>query len=311
MGNNNLNDVYLAKWLSGELTPDQLEEFKQHPHYNQYVKINDAALNMSLTDYDVDHAYLNLKTKINNGKHTSNTKVISLYKWVGAVAACMLICVGVYVFSFSSNIYESNLAEKRNVVLPDGSTVMLNSKAVAEVNTFNWKTSRLVELEGEAFFKVKKGNKFSVETAVGTVQVLGTQFTVNTINNNLLVVKCFEGKVQVKTPIKEVILTKGMAFQVFENTITEWNFEQSQPSWIATDNESRFNSMPIGHVLTSLKRQFDIKISNAENINKNLIFSGSFSNKNMEKALYTVFSTLGVKYEFVSDKEIRILHPIE
>jgi len=55
---------------------------------------------------------------------------------------------------------------------------------------------RIIHLEGEATFKVLKGNSFTVLTPFGKVEVLGTVFTVKAANG-LLNVQCSEGKVRV------------------------------------------------------------------------------------------------------------------
>ncbi|WP_157366588.1 FecR family protein [Aquimarina agarilytica] len=308
MKDNKLDETFLAKWLSGELTPDQLADFELHPHYEEYVRINKVTSNMSFSDYDEIEAFSKLKNRINTPK---KTKVISLYKWVGAVAACLILAIGLYTFNFSDTVYESGIAEHKNITLPDGSTVILNGMASAKVDKGQWDNSnRQVQLDGEAYFKVKKGEKFSVKTTIGTVQVLGTQFTVNTINDDLLIVKCFEGRVSVTTNEGEVILTKGNAYQLYKDKGKQWNFEALAPSWTTT-NETLFNGVPVSHVITSLQRQYGVKVLNMESISSDVVFTGSFSNKDLNKALYMVFGTLGVKYEFVSDKEIRILRQVK
>ncbi len=308
MEKNNFEETFLAKWVSGELSQSELADFEKHPHYEQYVKINTATQNMSLSDYDIDAAFSNLNEKVN--KPVKKSKVITLYKWIGVAAACLIFGAGVYLYTFSNTVYTSNIAEHKNVVLPDGSTVLLNGKATAEVNKFNWNKNREVNLIGEGYFKVKKGSKFKVKTTLGVIQVVGTEFTVNTLNKELLIVKCFEGVVKVDTGKDVATLTQGKAYQVHKNNIKQWNFERNAPSWI-TSNKTQFNSVPVGLVVKALQRQFDVQIADYQNIDENLNFTGSFSNNNINNALYTVFSTLGLKYEFVSDKEIRILDSTE
>ena len=300
------DETFLAKWAAGEITPEQLAEFKKHPDYNRFVKINEAADSLSLERFDESTAFFNLKEKL-EAKPRKKGKVISMYKWIGAVAASAVLAFGIYTTNFSSTIYTSDIAEHKNIALPDGSSMLLNASATAEINKNTWKRDREVQLSGEAYFNVTKGRKFSVKTSLGTIQVLGTQFTVNTLQNNLLVVKCFEGKVKVTTPSTEVILTKGMAFQVYEKEKLQWKFSASAPGWTTSINETTFKSIPVSHVITSLKRQYNVEVTNAEKLNKELLFTGSFSNTNLKEALQTVLGTLGVNYELVSENEIRIL----
>jgi ferric-dicitrate binding protein FerR (iron transport regulator) len=70
---------------------------------------------------------------------------------------------------------------KSSVILPDGSTVILNSGSKLKYSTnFDAQNSRDVSLEGEAFFNVKKNKHrpFYVSVAGIKVKVLGTSFNI-------------------------------------------------------------------------------------------------------------------------------------
>ena len=64
------------------------------------------------------------------------------------------------------------------------SEVMLNAMSSVSFNKHKWDDIREITLEGEAYFKVKPipatNAKFWVQTADLKVEVLGTQFHVNT-----------------------------------------------------------------------------------------------------------------------------------
>ena len=70
------------------------------------------------------------------------------------------------------------------IKLPDGSLVQLNANSTLSFDT-QWDASadRCVWLNGEAFFEVEKKpetkQKFKVITADLTVEVLGTEFNIN------------------------------------------------------------------------------------------------------------------------------------
>jgi ferric-dicitrate binding protein FerR (iron transport regulator) len=48
--------------------------------------------------------------------------------------------------------------------LPDQSQVLLNAGSQASFKSWDWSSNRAVSLQGEAYFKVAKGQKFTVET---------------------------------------------------------------------------------------------------------------------------------------------------
>lgn len=68
------------------------------------------------------------------------------------------------------------------VTLPDGSEVWLNANSTLRYPSRFTATQRVVQLEGEAYFNVKKQvqlQPFRVTTAAQTIEVLGTEFNVN------------------------------------------------------------------------------------------------------------------------------------
>ena len=93
--------------------------------------------------------------------------------------------------------------EKKQLLLPDGTQLQLNSCSyVRYPNRFNGDL-RKVELEGEGYFKVARNEKqpFVVGTSRLDVCVLGTQFNVKSYKEDELVsVSVESGKVQVNLP---------------------------------------------------------------------------------------------------------------
>ena len=123
-----------------------------------------------------------------------------------AVAASLLMLIASAVWYLSSwnfkydRLYATNYSEVASYVLPDGTEVSLNANSTLEL-LGDWKTDpqREVRLKGEAFFKVKKKEetqaKFIVRTEDPDIEVLGTQFNVNTREGRTLVM-LEEGKIK-------------------------------------------------------------------------------------------------------------------
>ena len=201
---------------------------------------------------------------------------------------------------FQETSYSTQLAQQDTIELPDGSIAQLNADSKIIHKKFNW--GRSLELEGEAFFKVKKGSTFSVTTKEGTVTVLGTEFTVNSRNQFYQVI-CYEGKVQVIAGKEKQILTPGKAFNIQQNKSNLLNISDQNPSWIA--QESSFTSIAILQVVEELERQYNISIVGKENL-KNAKFTGRFSHSNLKLALTTVFDTMEIPYTFDADQKVSI-----
>ncbi|OQP44446.1 hypothetical protein A4H97_08695 [Niastella yeongjuensis] len=111
---------------------------------------------------------------------------------------------------------ENNTNSMLAILLPDGSTVRLQSRSVLKYQSIYGETKRDVWLEGQAFFQVAKQKEkpFTVCTQSVNTTALGTSFTVQATGMNALV-KLHTGKVVVK-PVnnlpgfdKEIYLLPG------------------------------------------------------------------------------------------------------
>ena len=160
------------------------------------------------------------------------------------------------------------------------------------LNPIHWNTNRVLFLEGEGYFRVKKGSTFTVNTPSGSVTVLGTQFNVNSRNNYFEVI-CYEGKVSVKNKQTTHILKATDYLRNIEGVITASKVKTIQPNWIS--GESDFKSTPIKYVIEAMELHFNVQFD-TQNIDENIVFTGSFSNNDLDTALKTVFAPLKIKY---------------
>lgn len=87
--------------------------------------------------------------------------------------------------------------ETKTMVLPDGTEVMLNADSRLSYPVKFGRGKRIVQLIGEAFFKVKKDAKhpFMVRSGKVITTVLGTQFDVKNYGHGAPTVVLVEGKV--------------------------------------------------------------------------------------------------------------------
>ncbi|MFD0964641.1 FecR family protein [Pseudofulvibacter geojedonensis] len=294
------DDTFLARWASGELTTNELAEFKASSAYSEYKMILDGVAHLEAPSYNQEANFKATLAKIERQKEKQEVKVRRLIpNWAYAAAACLVLFLGA-MFMFQETSYSTDLAQQNTIELPDGSIAQLNADSKITHKKYNW--GRSLELEGEAFFKVKKGSTFSVTTKEGTVTVLGTEFTVNSRNKFYQVI-CYEGKVQVIAGNEKQVLTPGKAFNIQQNKTNLLNISEQNPSWIA--QESSFTSIAILQVVEELERQYGISIKGKENL-KNAKFTGRFSHSNLKLALTTVFDTMEIPYTFDADQKVSI-----
>ena len=131
-----------------------------------------------------------------------------MYKTYAAVAS-LAIAVSFYLFNATiSDRFISSIGEIKTITLADQSTVTLNSNTVLTFKTKRFFNSdRMITLEGEAFFNVKKdmNNPFKIRTHDAITTVLGTTFNLNSRHDKtILVVK--SGKVSFKSLTKSLKL---------------------------------------------------------------------------------------------------------
>ncbi len=204
-------------------------------------------------------------------------------------------------FNSSVTTIETEIAQNKTITLPDNSTVILNSKSILSFNSKKWNTSRKVTLDGEAFFKVAKGETFEVETSRGKVTVLGTAFNVKS-REDLFEISCYEGLVNVAHDQTSINLPALNIYKVYNGVIHSEEITYTEPSWL--NNKIVFESVKFIHVLNELERHYDIQII-SENINTDIIFTGSFALNDLDTALKSI--TLPLQLGFTKDENKVIL----
>ncbi|WP_204346521.1 FecR domain-containing protein [Psychroserpens algicola] len=288
----NENDTFLAQWLAGDLSDDQLKNMISESDFKAFLKIRKGIETYEVLEGDGSASFSQIQDKISLKK--SKVKSLNNRSWWIGVAASIVLLFGLFLIRSDQDVkIATNYGEQKTIELLDGSQVVLNSKSTLVYNANEWQNNRTLMLKGEAYFKVKKGSTFTVTTENGNVSVLGTQFNVNSVSD-LFEVACFEGKVSVQTQKEDYILTPSNAVRRINGYAVEtWKTTLDSPSWI--DGESSFTSVPLSYVISALESQYNIKID-SKNIDQTLVYTGSFTHKDLDIALQTVFKSLEIRY---------------
>ena len=281
----------IQKWLDGELSAEEQREFEQLDAFSDYQKIAKASTYFKAPNFDAETTFEKIKVETNKKQSTNWLNTI------GKIAAVLVVALLAYTMFFTNSNQEFNtaIASTENITLPDHSLIKLNAGSNLSFNEENWEENRLIDLDGEAFFKVAKGEKFTVETSLGSITVKGTQFNVKQ-RDNLLVVTCYEGLVEVKTPIETILLPAGKEFRQINNETLVEHISAKSPSWV--QGESSFTSTPLKEVLNELERQYDIQIQ-AKNLtfDAHRTFTGSFVHNNLDQALKAITIPFHLTYK--------------
>lgn len=300
------DNAFLARWIAGDLSPQELEKFQKSDDYPVLKRINDASQNLKAPTFN-DQALLSKLQELNNSQSTRpKGKVVKLIPNWAYAAAAVVIAFGVFYVMTMKSHFDTGFSEQLSVVLPDNSEVKLNANSHLDYKTIGWKSNRALQLNGEAFFDVEKGESFKVLTDVGMVEVLGTEFNVIS-RDSYFEVQCMEGKVRVTSAVlnKNVILLPGDAVRVVNNSLEEWDFALTESNW--TLGESTFKNTPINQVLMSLENQFDITLDKS-NIDSNKRFTGAFTHKDLKLALKTVSVPMGLSYSVNKETGVILLN---
>lgn len=235
-------------------------------------------------------------------KETAVIRSIGRRKWIGYAAAACIGLVAFFTFYNPTTTVDIGAGEHLAYTLPDNSTIDLNADSKITFKAGDFDGDRIVNLEGEAFFEVKKGQSFKVITPNGTIEVLGTSFNVNTRNGNL-VVDCSTGKVRVTAKGSEQILTKGLG--------TKLNKEQSALEDVYPTNITQQTGWRNGdfylvntafdQAIEEMERQFDVTIDCEASL-KQRIGDYTFKRDDLEKALEDVLYQLNAEYTISGNK---------
>ena len=300
------DDKLLHKWIEGTISPEELKIFQLRPDYASLSELYKHTEHLSAPEFDQEAMLRNvLASKTTPAIKPQPAKVIGLPNWAKlSIAASLLALVAFFFLQSSGQVtYRMAQAEVERGTLPDGSTFMLNAESELSYNEKKWDTERVLQLDGEAYFEVTKGTSFQVQTPNGAVQVLGTHFNVWS-RGQLLEVSCQEGKVAVISSSGEELtqLEAKDAVRVEGNQITgEW--QQAQASW--SEGIFQLRKVPLSRVLEELERQFAIQFKTVD-LPLSDIVSCNFRRDNLEAALKTTLTPLGIQYTIEDEKNVTL-----
>lgn len=199
MNNNALNRraeneaiAWLAKLESSKLTVEQEQAFmrwlEMSPrHQAAYIKVEE----------------LWQRGEVLNRLPENRMNFIWMTRWLTIPATCAILLVGIFLYShMSSTLSESYdiqtaRGEFKRISLLDGSDIALNTHSQLSVAVTNNRREVFLE-KGEAFFDVNRdpNRPFIINSHFGSVRVLGTQFSVRVLENDIEVT-VLGGKVEI------------------------------------------------------------------------------------------------------------------
>ncbi len=335
----NIDDL-IRKFKEGNIS------FEEFSLLSSYFKENEPKGEMLLffeqiwteaqrNDYGVaDNSKLEkIKRKIRNENNKPSQP--NLFLRIVRYAAILFIGFGISYFFFSQgkNVPQQYISSyqqisvpygsKSTVILPDGSTVILNSGSKLKYPNNFGNDSRMVTLEGEGYFDVKKDKKkpFFVNVSGIKVKVLGTTFNVKAYpEEESIETSLITGSIEIykddnsdeKTPLvvlkpnQRAILEKssksilqvnnkkqdeqGKIFEPVKPALKETISVKTGAETIASvawkDNKLIFNNELFSDIVTRIERWYGVEIivDNYRELEETRL-SGKFDKETVEQAI--------------------------
>ncbi|ELR70502.1 putative anti sigma factor [Fulvivirga imtechensis AK7] len=270
-----------------------------------------------------DQLYKNIKKEVY--LPAADAKHYSIKPWL--YAACISLVL-MFTFYFiqrqSANIPGPVVPEmvvkstpagmKSTIQLSDGSKVTLNSGSkISYLKTFT-DSSRVITLEGEAFFEVAKDKTrpFSVIANGTTTTALGTSFNINA-RDQVCKVSLASGKVIVipqkdDTGVeKTFVLSPGEALEV--NTVTRTAmktvFDQNK-DLLWKEGVLYFKQTSIKQIINTLELWYDVEFEITGKFDLNRKYTGRFENASLTHVLDNMSYALDFEY-LIQGKKVMII----
>ena len=229
---------------------------------------------------------------------------------LAAAAAVILLCLSVgtvYLYMQPTSLQTvSTMAETRNVILPDGSSVLLNRHSSLSYPKRFKSDNREVQLTGEAYFEVAKNKdkRFIVCCNDLEIEALGTTFDVKGYGDDLSVTTLLaEGSVRVSNKTNATLLKPGEKVEYHKNkqTFTKSPISDMREIDFWRNNMLIFNSSSLAEIATTLERMYGVKVVFDSEKLKNVPFSGTIRNSSLHNVFYIISLTYPLTYELEGD----------
>ena len=258
--------------------------------------------------HDAVNAFFQMDRKIKQKRMLRKQFVATA---LSGIAAGIIIVFGLFrLTSFqqiSSNhtaqvCFQTTIGNRSMVFLPDGTKVWLNAQTNLKYGADFNISERNVELSGEGYFEVQKGEKpFIVNINDLKVKVYGTKFNISAYADDPVIATCLEtGKVSILKPNSKESYLKPGELALYERSTSQLEIQTVNPEgytgWRL--NKIYLNNEPLVSLARKLERQYNITIGfSPANIGSEIHYSGMFGNESLDEILEAISTASGLRYQ--------------
>lgn len=232
--------------------------------------------------------------------------------YAALAAACAIALFFIFTKSLLKDPHQQEIVtantERQEIILPDSSTIYLNSGSKLSFTKPFSDTLRHVTLSGEGFFEIVPGKiPFVVSAGNAQVRVLGTRFNVWSRELETRVV-LKEGKIQfssVNCDSGKVVLLPGQMSMLVADSLPRIpktvNLSQKL-AWL--ENKLVFDNTPLREVIAELQRIYDVTIKLSGPDLEMLPITATFEEQTIELVLSAICLTFDLNFELKNGKYI-------
>jgi len=304
-------------WIN--LSPENLAEFELCKKTLSLDYNIDQADESGKQLFNVDKAWKSVNRQIElplpmaEINRNANIKVLGKNKsfvWIGIAASFMLICSLLIYFYTNLNPEEIKYAfdEGTNeIILPDSSKAVLQHQSAIMYNAHYNKNNRIVSLKGKAYFDVLENDElpFEINTQHGKITVLGTAFTIEELDN-ALIVEVERGTVRLESKLSgEAVSSVLNANEKGQLSFVDNQIDKTQLSSVNhmywANNKLTYRRAKLAYVFDELAGVFEKQINYDPDAIANCRLSAVFMNQNFDVILQGISISLSFEYEIEND----------
>lgn len=292
-----------------------LEKSDDKTIYGELQSLWEEHTDDSMDKADKDRILREIEARINLSGNRKTSR-ISLKKLSSVAATFIVLLFCNYMFyALGYNRYDEETivvktqkGERTNIHLPDSSVVILNGSTCFEYpQNFSFK-KRSVNFSGEAYFRIKKNDasNFTINMDELKVEVLGTEFNINTLNKDQIEVSLYSGKIKLLTnegqdteshylsPGQKAIFNRKTGLTFVEK------IDSGESVWLT--RKLVFNAVTLAQLLRELEKAYDITINSdlPEDL-ANDRFTAVFSGLGLNEILHILVKYYNIDYRINND----------
>ena len=316
-----IQDPSFIEWVHGEHNPrTQAWEYRYQNNPEARVLMDQAKVVVEgipfnrrfISDGKVALAWQKIEKALDQVDEKDPHRIHSfgaIWKIAAAVIIVMIAGTALYFnYKNGEQVYYSDFGQRMEITLPDGSHVTMNANSSL---SFVRRNPRNVTMTGEVYFdiakKPKTGEPFIVHTPDLDIQVLGTEFNVNSRQEKTEVL-LEEGSIELNMKEQKKLLMKPgdfVSYSLAKNTILEHQTNQKTEvitSW--KEGVLLLDSISLESTLSLLEQTYNVTtiIQNEELSGKILV--GGVPNDNLEMCVRALRTIYNLEIELKADSLI-------